>query len=85
MVPPDAWTPPDRWHTFNARGPRLLGAGDRARDVDPKLADEAAARLERAGARPEWPRMVREVVALDDAQRREMFGEALPSGLRLVE
>jgi molecular chaperone DnaK (HSP70) len=59
--------------------------GDRARDVDPKLAEEVAVRLERAGARPEWTRMVREVVALDEAQRREMFGEALPSGLRLVE
>jgi hypothetical protein len=59
--------------------------GDRARDVDPKLAEEVAVRLERAGVRPEWARMVREVVAIDEAQRREMFGEALPTGLRLVE
>lgn len=58
--------------------------GDRARDVDPKLAEEVAVKLERGGARPDWIRMVREVVEVDEAQRRELFGEILPAGLRLL-
>jgi len=28
---------------------------------------------------------VREVVAIDEQQKRELFGEALPLGLRLVD
>jgi molecular chaperone DnaK (HSP70) len=58
--------------------------GDRARDVDPKLAAEVVDKLTKAGAREEWIRMVREVVEVDEAQRRELFGEVLPAGLRLV-
>jgi len=41
-------------------------------------------RLERAGARPEWVRAVRELVPVEEAERAEFFGEELPVGLRLV-
>jgi len=59
--------------------------GDRARDVSETTREEVAKRLEQTGARPEWIRMVREVVVVDEAQRRELFGETLPAGLRLLE
>ncbi len=59
--------------------------GDRARDVTDAAREELAKRLEKTGARPEWIRMVRDVVAVDEDQRREAFGEALPPGLRLVD
>ena len=58
--------------------------GDRARDVSDAVRAEVIRKLEQSGARAEHVTMVREVVALDDAQTREMFGEALPLGLRLV-
>jgi len=59
--------------------------GDRARDVSEKTRAEVIKRLEAIGARAHWIAMVREVTALDDADRSEVFGEALPPGLRLVE
>lgn len=59
--------------------------GDRARDVSESVREEVAKQLERTGAHADWIRLVREVVALDEDQRREAFGEALPPGLRLVE
>jgi hypothetical protein len=60
-------------------------SGDRARDVSDAARGEVLKKLQGIGARPAWLAMVREVVALDDAQRSEAFGEALPPGLRLVE
>ena len=59
--------------------------GDRVRDVSDATRADVAKRLEAAGAPSQWVRMVREVVAIDEAQKRELFGEALPLGLRLVE
>jgi hypothetical protein len=58
--------------------------GDRARDLGDEPRRRVVEWLERHAARAEWIRMVREVVEVDDAQRNEAFGEALPSGLRLV-
>ncbi|TCO83129.1 molecular chaperone DnaK (HSP70) [Plasticicumulans lactativorans] len=59
-------------------------SGDRARDVDPALRARVAERL-RAARQPEsWVRMVEQVVELDEADRKRVFGEALPPGLRLV-
>lgn len=59
--------------------------GDRARDVSDALRADVLKKLEQFGARPAWVAMVREHVAVDDAQRGEFFGETLPPGLRLVE
>jgi hypothetical protein len=59
--------------------------GDRARDVPDGLRADVAQKLERFGARPAWIAMVRALVEVDDAQRGEFFGEALPPGLRLFE
>ena len=60
-------------------------SGDRARDVSDAARADVSKKLTAIGARPAWIAMVREVVAVDDAQRSEAFGEALPPGLRLVD
>jgi molecular chaperone DnaK (HSP70) len=59
--------------------------GDRARDVNERVAQEVEKRLVAASAKPEQVRAVREVVAVDETDRTAFFGDALPIGLRLVE
>ena len=59
-------------------------SGDRARDLPPDARERVAARLEALRAPPAWIARVREVVPLDEAGERELFGEALPPGLRLI-
>lgn len=59
-------------------------SGDRVRDLPDTLCGRVAERL-RALRQPEsWVRMVEAVVELDDADRKRVFGEALPPGLRLA-
>jgi hypothetical protein len=59
--------------------------GDRARDVSPSVRDEVKKRLEQIAARPDFIRAVSEYVPVEDAERRETFGEELPVGLRLLD
>ena len=59
-------------------------SGDRARDFDDARRAQVIARLEAAQAAPAWIERVREVVALDEAGERGVFGEALPLGLKLI-
>ena len=58
--------------------------GDRTRDLAPALRDEVARRLTAIRAPQSWITMVREIVSLDDADRRRSFGESLPPGLKLI-
>ncbi len=58
--------------------------GDRTRDLAPELRDEVARRLTAIRAPQSWITMVREIVSLDDADRRRSFGESLPPGLKLI-
>jgi len=60
-------------------------SGDRGRDLDDGLRAEVATRLEAIGASPSWVAMVREVMHLEEADQRRVFGESLPPGLRLVD
>jgi len=60
-------------------------SGDRARDLSPGLRESVIARLEAVSAPPGWIARVREVVVLDEAGRRGVFGEALPPGLKLID
>lgn len=60
-------------------------SGDRARDLDPDLRAQVVRRLREARAPESWLRMVEEVVELDEADQKRMFGESLPPGLRLVD
>ena len=59
-------------------------SGDRARDLAPERREEVAARLEAVHAPPAWVQRLREVVALDEAGERSVFGESLPLGLKLI-
>jgi hypothetical protein len=59
-------------------------SGDRARDLPPQRRAEVAARLQAAQAPPAWVQRVHEVVALDEAGQRSVFGESLPLGLKLI-
>ncbi len=59
--------------------------GDRARDVSERTRAEVLRRLEQVGARGPWIQAVREVVAVEEADRTAWFGEGLPVGLRLVQ
>ncbi len=58
--------------------------GDRARDLPEALRLRIAGQLQAAHAAPGWAAMVREVTALEEADQRRVFGEALPPGLVLL-
>lgn len=57
--------------------------GDRTRDLDPALRERTARELVAAKAAEAWVRMVREVVALEEADEARALGDTLPAGLRL--
>lgn len=59
-------------------------SGDRARDLPLEARERVIARLEAHRAPAPWIARLREVVALDEAGERGVFGEALPPGLRLI-
>lgn len=95
VVPPAV---AERWldHLLRERWPELPSAaraasqlarvtGDRARDLSEPLRLTVAKRLEAVGAPPEWVLSVRELVAVDEAERVGWFGEELPVGLRLLD
>jgi hypothetical protein len=60
-------------------------SGDRERDLPADLRERVAGRLLDVGAPESWVRMVREVMHLEAADERRIFGESLPPGLRLLE
>jgi molecular chaperone DnaK (HSP70) len=57
--------------------------GDRARDLAERVRQSLVRRMQASGAPEADLRAVREVVALDAAERALSFGESLPVGLRL--
>lgn len=57
--------------------------GDRALDVGDRARAEALTQLTRRRGKPEWERLIREVV-VDEVSRREALGESLPLGLSLA-
>jgi hypothetical protein len=59
-------------------------SGDRARDLPLPLREEVATRLEAMHAPAAWVQRLREVVELDEAGERSVFGESLPVGLKLI-
>ena len=59
-------------------------SGDRVRDLPPETRERVIARLQAHAAPPGWTDRVREVVALDEAAERSLFGDALPHGLKLI-
>jgi len=58
--------------------------GDRARDLPEPVRAHIAEQLEAGQAQSSWVAMVRDVMVLDEADQRRVFGEGLPPGLVLV-
>ncbi|MBU6951254.1 Hsp70 family protein [Hahella sp. HN01] len=59
-------------------------SGDRVRDLSEADRKAVAAALKTAKAPAVWVDMVSQVVELDEAETKRVFGEALPSGLKLL-
>ena len=57
---------------------------DRARDIDEDLRTQVLEKLKQAKAPVVWQDMVAEFKPLDETQEKQIFGEALPPGLRLI-
>ena len=60
-------------------------SGDRARDLAEDVREHTLERLRRAKAPESWLRLVEEVAELTEADITQVFGEALPPGLRLLD
>lgn len=59
--------------------------GDRALDVDEQNRAEVIAKLKKSKAPESWINMISEVKVLTEAETKRVFGDALPSGLRLLD
>jgi len=57
---------------------------DRARDIDDELRKRVLDKLKQSKAPASWQEMVAEFKVLDEQQEKQMFGEALPPGLKLI-
>lgn len=57
---------------------------DRVRDIDDDLRRQVLDKLKQAKAPASWQDMVAEYTALDESQEKQIFGEALPPGLKLI-
>ncbi|WKJ89684.1 Hsp70 family protein [Methylomonas montana] len=57
---------------------------DRARDIDEDLRLRVLDKLKQSKAAASWQEMVAEYKQLDEQQEKQIFGEALPPGLRLI-
>jgi hypothetical protein len=59
-------------------------SGQRALDVDDSHRDSVINKLKEQPVPEHWLKMVEEVTELEASEQSQMFGEALPIGLRLV-
>ncbi|MEI8573804.1 molecular chaperone DnaK [Methylomonas sp. LW13] len=57
---------------------------DRARDIDDSLRAQVIDKLKQAKSPVSWVDMVAEFKQLDEQQEKQVFGEALPPGLKLI-
>lgn len=60
-------------------------SGDRSRDIDEHYRQLILDKLEAIKAPGSWLKMITEVIQLDDIETKRVFGEALPSGLKLID
>ncbi len=58
--------------------------GDRARDIEPELREQVLQKLSNSKAPSSWIEMVDQVKELNEAEVKQVFGEALPPGLTLI-
>jgi hypothetical protein len=57
---------------------------DRARDLPPELRERAAGALERVSGNEPWVKLIRMGGELEATEANRVFGETLPTGLRLI-
>ncbi len=64
----------------------LIGrmSGDRARDIDEAMRLKIVEKLKLNKAPSSWSDMVEQVKELDEKEEKQIFGEALPPGLKLI-
>ena len=60
-------------------------SGDRERNLPEELCLQVVQRLHSVKAPESWVRLVEQVVELEEADEKRVFGEALPPGLRLMQ
>ncbi len=59
-------------------------SGDRDQDIDEEMRAQIIAKLKQSKAPVSWVEMVEQYQELDEKAEKQMFGEALPPGLKLV-
>ncbi len=59
-------------------------SGDRARDISDEMRSQILEKLKLSKAPASWVEMVESVKELSEKEEKQIFGEALPSGLKLV-
>jgi hypothetical protein len=59
-------------------------SGDRSRDIDDALRLKICEKLKLSKAPVPWLEMVEQVKELDEKEEKQLFGEALPPGLKLI-
>jgi hypothetical protein len=59
-------------------------SGDRSRDIDDSLRVQISDKLRFSKAPTSWVELVEQVKELDEKDEKQIFGEALPPGLKLI-
>ena len=59
-------------------------SGDRARDIHTPMREQVIEKLKISKAPLSWIEMVEDVTVLSEKDEKQLLGEALPSGLKLV-
>lgn len=59
-------------------------SGDRARDIDQTMRQQIVEKLKQSKAPASWIDMVEQLKELDEKEEKQIFGEALPPGLKLI-
>ncbi len=59
-------------------------SGDRSRDIEDELRQRVMEKLKQSKAPASWMSMLQSVQKLDEKQEKQVFGESLPPGLKLV-
>ncbi|WP_031435511.1 Hsp70 family protein [Methylomarinum vadi] len=59
-------------------------SGDRARDIDDDMREQVLDKMRSSKLPSSWIAMVEEFTQLDEQQEKQIYGEALPPGLKLI-
>ncbi len=59
--------------------------GDRNRDVNTKLREKVGAKLKSSKSPASWINMITQITELDEQEEKQVFGESLPPGLKLLD